>query len=127
MAEHMSPINLATHYFNIANTALNERGRHHPYSDIIAVMNRLFSGETISLRIVDEKGEPLEYVTTGFVEGQFTPIREGVHHPDAKFTLSRDYLEEVMEHSDDYIRHPDRLDWSWLTAQLEPFGDSEHF
>lgn len=127
MAEHMDAINLATHYFNVANTALAERGRHHPYSEIIAVMNRLFSGQTISLRIVDEKGEPLEHVTTGFVDGQFTPIRPGIHDPDARFSLSRDFLEDVVEHSDDYIRHPDRLDWSWLTAQLGPFGDSKHF
>lgn len=127
MAEHMDPVNLATHYFNIANTALAERGREHPYSDIIALMNRLSSGQTISLRITDEKGEPIEHVTTGFVDGQFTPIRAGIHHPDAKFTLSRDFLEHVVAHSDEYVRHPERLDWSWLTARLGPFGDSEQF
>ena len=127
MAGHMDVWNLATHYFNVANTALAERGRDTPYREIIALMNRFFSGQTITLRVVDERGEPLEYVTTGFVDGQFTPIRKGVHDPDVRFTLSRGFLEDVLEHSDLYIRYPDKLDWSWLTDQLGPFGDPEHF
>jgi len=127
MTEQMTPLNLATHYFNVANTALAERGHDTPYREIISLMNRFFSGQTITLRITDENGEPLEHVTTGFADGQFTPIRKGVHEPDVRFTLSREFLEDVLEHSDYYIRYPDRLDWSWLTSQLGPFGDPAHY
>jgi hypothetical protein len=127
MEPRLSAIDLAKHYFNICNTALAVRGREFPYSLIIPLMNRLFSGQNVSLRVVDDDGAPLEYVTTGFVDGQFTPVRPGVHTPDARFTLRRTYLEEVVEHADDYIRHPERLDWNWIGEQLGPFGDPGHF
>ncbi len=123
----LSAMDLAKHYFNICNAALALRGREFPYNLIIPLMNRFFSGQDVSLRVVDDDGTPLAYVTAGFVEGQFTPVRPGVHSPDARFSLRRDYLEQVVEHADDYIRHPERLDWDWLGAQLGPFGDAGRF
>jgi hypothetical protein len=127
MDKPLTANDLATHYFNICNTALAQRRREFPYNLIIPLMDRFFSGESVSLRIEDDDGAPLDYVTTGFVGGQFTPVYPGVHTPDARFSLKRSYLEQVVEHADDYIRHPERLDWSWLTDRLGPFGDADRF
>lgn len=106
--------NLVKHYFNICNTALTQNKDSLIYGSVIAVINQFVSGQTISLRVVDDSETPVGYFTTGFVDGEFTPIREGEHGPDARFTLRQSFLEEVVSHADNYIAHPEKLDWSWL-------------
>lgn len=122
MGERLKARTLAKHYINICNTAFVAHRDEFPYRQIIALMNRLYSGDTITMRIVDDRGEPESCVTTRFIDGQFTPVQEGSLDADAEFTLERPFLEDVVEHADDYIRHPRKLDFSWMTARLGPLG-----
>src|SRR5512140_2072776 len=107
---------LAKYYFNICNTALSRRRNEFPYNLIIPLLEHFFSGKEVRLRILDDGGTPLDCVNTAFVNGQFTPVSPCLQHPDARFSLKRSYLQEVVDHADDYIRHPERLDWSWITG-----------
>lgn len=124
MAQQLNTSALVKHYINICNTALVQRRDEFPYKQLIALMEQFFSGQTLTIRVEREEAQPNEYFTTGFVHGEFTPIREGVHGPDAQLSLNRHYLQEVVEHADEYIRRPERLDWSWLTRQINPLGKS---
>jgi hypothetical protein len=124
MAQHLETRALVKHYINICNTALTQRGDEFPYKQVITLMDQFFSGETLTIKVEGAEGQSTEYFTTRFIHGEFTPIQTGVHDPDAQLSLQRSYLEEVMEHADDYIRRPERLDWSWITQQLSPFGKS---
>ena len=119
MAERLKALTLAKHYINICNTALAQHREQFPYKQIITLLDRLYSGETLTFRIEDEDGREEAIVTTGFIDGQFTPIREGEHNPDAHFILHRSYLEEVLEHAEEYTRHPAKLDLSWLHDTLK--------
>lgn len=121
--ERLAARTLAKHYVNICNTALVQHRDEFPYRQIIALMNRIYSGETITIRIDNARSEPEQYVTTRFIDGQFTPIEEGKRASDAEFVLSRAYLEDVVENADHYIRHPRKLDFSWMTERLGPLGD----
>jgi hypothetical protein len=114
MDKRLRADDLAKYYFNVCNTALAQRQRDFPYSLIIPLLNHFFSGRDVNLCIVDDDDVPLEMVTTSFVNGQFTPIRPGLRTSDGRFTLKRSYLQRVADHADEYIRHPERLDWSWI-------------
>lgn len=114
MNEPLSTTNLVKHYFNICNTALSMHQDRLVYATAIALVNKLVGGDNITLRVIDEKGELLGRYTTYFKEGQFGPVKKGELEPDARFTLKRDFLEEVVEQADEYIEHPEKLDWGWL-------------
>lgn len=114
MAIDLGTTNLVKHYFNICNTALLQQENKLIYKVAIEIVNRVASGENITVDVVAEDGAPLGRYTTYFKDGQFGPIREGEHEPDAHFRLSRPFLAQVLENADTYIRHPEKLDWSWL-------------
>lgn len=118
MVERLKAVTLAKHYINICNTALAQHRDEFPYKQIIALLDKLYSGETLTFRIEDEKGHAETDVTTRFIDGQFTPIRVGEHDPDAHFVLHRRYLEEVLENAEEYTQHPAKLDLSWLHETL---------
>jgi len=120
MATTPTTINLVKHYFNICNTALLQKEDNLLYKVAMDIANQFASGDNITLKIVDEQGKPLEYYTAYFKDGQFAPIREGIHEPDAQFSLSKHFLEHVLENADDYIEHPRKLDWSWLLQSIKP-------
>jgi hypothetical protein len=83
----------------------------------VALLNRLYTHKHISLRVVDDDGHVLAGFTTRFVDGQFMPVIEGEQAPDTRFDLRRSYLEQVVEHAHEYMQHPLRMDWDWLTGK----------
>jgi translation elongation factor EF-Tu-like GTPase len=116
-ASTMSIINLVKHYFNICNTAITQNEDSLLFSAALGVINQLKSGDEISIKVVDKQEEVTEYFTTRFVDGVFTPIVKGENKPDSQFTMTKDMLQDVLEHADEYIAHPEKLDWSWLTEK----------
>lgn len=114
MATSSETLNLVKQYFNICNAALATHREKAGFGTVLALVNRFASGDTIALRVVDDTPAPDSYYTTRFVDGQFTPVQPGKQHPDDRFTLHRRFLEEVANHADDFIEHPEKLDWSWL-------------
>lgn len=115
MAQSLTTENLVKHYFNICNTALLEHKDSLLFKAAMALMERFAAGDNISMKVISDSGKTLGYFTTYFKDGQFAPITEGVHEPDKALTVSDSFLQEVVENRDDYILHPQKLDWSWLT------------
>lgn len=110
---------LIKYYINICNYALF-RHRHLPFlKEMLTVVNRMYSQETIAFKITDDDDKPLAYFSTRFVEGMFTPVEEGVHSPDIKLQLKRSYLKHVVDNADDYMEHPTKLDWDWLKGEVK--------
>lgn len=114
-ASDLSIINLVKHYFNICNTAIRQNEDSLVFGTALGVIKQLKSGDTISIKVVGGKEGETEYFTTRFVDGVFTPIDKGKNDPDSQFTMTKDMLQDVLDHDDEYIEHPERLDWSWLT------------
>lgn len=115
MAESLTTLDLVKWYFNICNTALATRDANPVVEAVESLVARAVSGQVITLKVVDDSQAPAGYYTTRFIDGRFTPVEEGEENPDSRFTLSRSFLQEVVDNSDRYVEHPDRLDWSWLT------------
>ena len=117
MNEPTYTLNLVRRYFNICNIALARRRENIIGATIQTIVNHFESGKVITLKVVDtpkEPGVPEGYYTTQYIDGHFTPATESEHHPGARFTLRQSFLEDVIDNADDYIAHPEKLDWSWL-------------
>ena len=120
MDELICTINLVRQYFNTCNIALARRRENPFYAAIQFLINKLDNGKVITLKVVDfpkEPGVPAGYYTTQYIHGQFTSVSEGEHNPDIRFTLRKSFLEDVVNNADDYIEHPEKLDWSWLQGR----------
>lgn len=117
MNERLSTTNLVKYYFNICNTALTMHQDRLVYKTAIALIDKIAGGNNIALRVLDAKGNALGQYTTYFKDGQFAPVKKGELAPDARFTLHREFLEEVVDHADHYVEHPEKLDWRWLTGE----------
>ena len=120
MDEQISTLNLVRRYFNICNIALVRRRNNPIYMAIQTLINKLDNGKVISLKVVDIPKDPgvmPGYYTTRYVDNQFTPVIEGEHDPDTRFTLHKSFLEDVNDNADYYIEHPEKLDWSWLRGR----------
>ena len=114
MATPSETLNLVKQYFNVCNAALSTHREKAAFGTVLALISRFTSGATITLQVIDDTPAPAGYYTTRFVDGQFTPVQVGEQRPDSRFTLHRDFLNEVAENAEHYVEHPEKLDWSWL-------------
>ena len=117
MNEHTNTFDLVGQYFNICNKALAQRKKNPIYAVIQTLINQFHSGKVIAVKVVDipkQQGVSPGYYITRYIDGQFTAVRESEHVSDTHFTLRMSFIEDVVEHADDYIKHPEKFDWSWL-------------
>jgi len=117
MNEHKNTYNLVVQYFNICNKVLAQRQKKIFYAFIQTLINLFHSREVITIKVVDfpkRPGKPTGYYTARYIDGRFTDVRVSEHISDTHLTLRMSFLEDVAEHADDYIKHPEKLDWSWL-------------
>jgi len=120
MSDSRNTFELVCEYFNICNMALAQRKKNPCYAIIQTLINLFYNGEIISVKVVDipkRPGVPSGYYTTRYIDGQFTSVCKGEHTTDVHLTLRMSFLEEVVEHADDYIKHPEKLNWSWLRSR----------
>lgn len=114
MTDELNDLDLVKWYFNVCNTALATPNANPVVSLVESLVVKATPNRTITLELVDDEERPLGYYTTRFVDGQFGPVEEGEHAPETRFTLRRSFLRSVVEDSEGYIKHPERLDWSWI-------------
>ena len=115
MTSELSDLDLVKWYFNVCNTALATPNANPVVSLVESLVIQAMPNRDISIEVVDDEHEHIGYYRTRFFDGQFLPVQEGERDPENRFMLRRSFLRSVVEHSDDYIEHPERLDWSWIT------------
>jgi hypothetical protein len=115
VSEALTTLNLVKYYVNICNAALS---RYKQSPAFIDLRKRFGFITTITLIVMDERGVSTGFYTTRFVDDEFTPVVEGAQpDADASMTLRTGFLNNVMNHADEYIKHPEKLDWSWLDSR----------
>ncbi|MFO8004684.1 hypothetical protein [Thioalkalivibrio sp.] len=114
MNDELSDLDLVKWYFNVCNTALATPDANPVVSLIESLVVKATPNRIIALELVDDEDRSLGHYTTRFVDGQFGPVEAGERDPETRFTLRRSFLRSVVDDSDHYIEHPERLDWSWI-------------
>jgi len=111
---------LIKQYINIANDILRQQKNDFALQGVVALLDRTLGGDDITVQVLDEHDAPVARFTTRFGEGQFAPVRSGVPATDRQFEVKSTYLKQVVDNAEDYMQHPTRLDWDWLTGQVSP-------
>lgn len=112
MAESYDIDVLFEQYLAICNEAMKQNKDRFPYKHIWEAVERLKRGEDIDLTIYDD--EPKSHYRVQIKDNHIDVI--DVDHEDKHqgWKLTSSYLRKVVEHPQEYIDHPAKLDWDWL-------------
>lgn len=116
MKQKTDDLNLIKHFINITNTALYQSEQNSILISEKSILSALVSGSTVAFCIDKEGCESGEFFTTRFIDGQFTSVEPGYNDPDTTYMLQRSELEEMIQHSDDYVDNPLKLDLGWVKS-----------
>ncbi len=110
---------LLIEYLDVCNTALAANRHSFPYKQLMTVYEKLFTDRLVTVEIYELDSQKIEAAATVRLRnGTFEPVPEGAGSPSFTFKLKKSYMERVVENRQEYIRHPEKLDWEWLKSRL---------
>ncbi|MBI4907852.1 MAG: CBS domain-containing protein [Acidobacteria bacterium] len=117
---------LLVEYLDVCNTAMAAQKDSFPHKQVLALSKLVFGGRNFSLLFYDEDSDlPNACYTVRFSGDQLELVAEGKQNAAFSCKVKRDYLRSVVERRQEYIDHPERLDWEWLKSRLGLGRDSK--
>ena len=114
-----SGLELVRDYLNVCNAAAEEHRHSLVYRPIIAAYDSLFADRAVGIDIYDSDPDEVETtITIRLVNGEFVPAPQADVHPSFHLKLGRPYMEDVVAHRDEYVHHPEKLDWDWIKSRM---------
>jgi len=112
-------LNLVIEYLDVCNAASEAHRSSLLYNTIIAAYDSFFENRQVGIDIYGKDTDEIETtVTVRLVNGMFEPVPETEANSSLHLKLSRHYMEDVVAHREEYIRHPEKLDWDWLKSRM---------
>jgi len=105
---------------SVVNQSLERHKDETPYKQIIQGAAKLMGDTTLAVGICKETGsDPYDYYTVRYADGRFDLTGRGKQNGvDVSGTVTRGYLENVVETPDRYLEHPEKLDLDWVKDKL---------
>jgi hypothetical protein len=114
-----SGLNLLTGYLDVCSAASEAHRDSLPYKPVIAAYERIFADRQVGVDIYGSGPDEIEtIVTIRLVNTKFELVPETEAHPSFHLKLQRHYMEDVVAHREEYIQHPEKLDWDWLKSRM---------
>lgn len=114
-----SGLSLMMDYLDVCNAAVEKHRHSLVYGPIIAAYDSVFANRHVGIDIYDSDPDDIEAtITIHLVNGRFVPVPEADAHPSFHLKLGRQYMEDVVAHREDYIQHPEKLDWDWIKSRM---------
>ena len=112
-------LNLVIEYLDVCNAASEAHRSSLLYKPIIAAYDSFFENRQVGIDIYGKDTDEIETtVTVRLVNGMFEPVPETEANSSFHLKLGRHYMEDVVAHREEYIRHPEKLDWDWLKSRM---------
>ncbi|MCB1531970.1 MAG: hypothetical protein KDJ35_03775 [Alphaproteobacteria bacterium] len=106
---------LLKRYLDVCNQALVLNGERFPFKQILGAAQRSEKGRKIELWISDTP--PTHSYVMSIDQGRIVAAPHGECADcqcDRRWTVSREYLQEVATHPDVYIGNPAKINWEWM-------------
>lgn len=114
-----SGLNLLTEFLDVCNAAAAAHQHSMVYKPIIAAYESIFANRQVGIDIYNRDPDDIETTAAIRLVGRsFEPVPETEAKPSFHMKLGRQYMENVVAHRDEYIRHPEKLDWDWLKSRI---------
>ena len=103
-------------YLDVCNQAIEKNKDKFPYSEIWkARWKNIGTKNTLQCAVYDDR--PKVVYTLQLTEDMKIKILEKKHDvPEDIWPFKFTYLKYVANHPEEYIDHPAKLDWGWLTG-----------
>ncbi|MEJ2514142.1 MAG: hypothetical protein P8080_06080 [Gammaproteobacteria bacterium] len=110
---------LFTDALDTINKSLKENRGSGFYGTLISAWDKFVDGHKAGVAVYDKKpDEPFDYFTLRYLNGKFELLARGKSEHDTEWHVSRDYLESLADHPQEYIDNPAKLDLDWLKSKL---------
>jgi hypothetical protein len=105
---------------NITNAALELHRDSLLLMPMLKTCNRELRGKNFGVEIyVESPDQPVDFFTIRLQGAAFVLVaHRAPAHAEATWTVSRDYLADVVTHPRAYINHPSLLAFDWLNQRL---------
>ncbi len=124
--ETKSALNLLLDYLQVCNTAIEKHRDSLVHKAVIAAWDVVFGGRDAGIDICDDDDRVETSATIRFVNDVFVPVADPQAEPSFHLKVKRSYMEDVMLHREEYVRHPEKLDWDWLKSRLGMDAHHQH-
>jgi hypothetical protein len=105
------------------NRALRGHRETVPYRQIVARCETMLGNRQLPVCIfASHEAQPAAHFAIEYRHGQFELTSERDRSQGEPWNVSVAYLREVVQNAEQYARHPERLDWQWLTDRLVQEG-----
>ncbi len=111
-------LNLLIEYLDVCNAAIEQHRDSLVHKAMIAAWDMIFGGRDVGVNICDDNDRVETSVTIRLGNRAFVPVADPQTEPSFHLKVKRSYMEDVVEHRDEYVRHPEKLDWDWLKSRL---------
>jgi hypothetical protein len=112
-------LDLLLEYLDVCNTALEAHRHSLPYKPLILTYDKIFANRQVAIDCYREDPQDMEVTfTIRLTNGRFELVPPAEAHPSLHLKLKRHYMEDVVAHRDEYIQHPEKLDWDWLKSRM---------
>ncbi|MCB2081765.1 MAG: hypothetical protein H6908_01745 [Hyphomicrobiales bacterium] len=102
-------------YLEVCNKAMDANKDRFPYKHIWEAVEKVLADKEIEIRVIDDQPKAAYTLRIG---NHHIEIANGEKHSDDGWKVSTSYLKEVVEHPEEYIRNPAKIDWEWLRYRL---------
>ena len=104
-------------YLDVCNRALEANKDKFPYKQLWSMTESVLDDSSVKFAVYDDR--PKECYSLKLEDHKIKPVKK-CDTEDAKeaWRMNLSYLQRVVEHPEEYIEHPAKLDWEWLKSRL---------
>ncbi len=102
-------------YVDICNQALSAHREAFPYKQIWGAVQGAARDKAVRVAIYDDQPKTYEL---HLEEDHIEAAPDGLYAESPVCRINLSYLRQVVEHPEEYIHNPARLDWDWLRNRL---------
>lgn len=114
-SEGQNSQDIVQRYVSICNVALFKNAKRFPFKQILEAAEKTSYGRMIEVEVYDLPSSD-KYVFS-LAKGRIMAEKHDCGDSckcDGKWSVSKDYLDNVIREAPLYIENPARIDWDWL-------------
>ncbi len=103
---------------DVINRAIDENRDSIIYGKLFELGDKLLEGKKFGAEVYrDDPESPHDYFTVRWHNNKLELEARGKNSPDLAWKVSEDYLQDVSENPESYIKQPAKLDIQWLLSR----------
>lgn len=106
---------LICRFIDVYNEALARNKDRFPFKQILGAAEKAHKGKAIELDLLEDT-KSLHY--TLLFKGQRLAILPYIVPCDYRWVMEKNEVENLINHAEEYIKNPAKLDWAWLYKKI---------